>query len=255
MTLAVLIRFKNSAATLPGVLAALRAQTTQPTELIGVDSGSTDGSDALIREAGGSTEKWAQPYHHSRCLNFGMSRCNADAVLILSSHTVLHDATTLATMLAALAQPGTACVSGKWTPSDDWSDAITWDELQRTGLRFCSIYSNSFGMIRRELWQQRAFDETIVTMEDYAWALDQVRAGHTCRRVAFPFSYQRSAHNRDFTFAAVTFHLARRHSLRVGWLGRKSTLLAILRRDGVPLKTHLGRLRASFARKCPTVEK
>lgn len=259
MNVAVIIRFKNSAATLPGVLTALAAQTLKPAQIIGVDTGSTDGSDTLILKAGGTVVRWEEAYHHARCLNFGISQCREEAVLILSSHTVLHDPTTLASMLDALKLQGTACVSGKWKLRDDWSDAITWPELERTGLRFCSIYSNSFGMIRRALWEECKFDESIVTMEDYAWALEQVRAGHTCRRLEFRFSYQRSAHNRDYTFAAVTFHLARRHGLRVGWLGRKATVAAIargiLRRGKVSLKTHIGRLKASFSKACPSAER
>ena len=257
--LAVIIRFKDSASTLPEVLAALRAQTVQPAQMIGVNSGSRDGSDVLIREAGGTVARWDAPYHHARCLNFGIAQCTAKWVLILSSHTVLRAPDTIAAMIAAMELSGTACVSGRWTAKDDWSDAITWPELQRTGLRFCSIYSNRFGMIRRELWEQRMFDETLVTMEDYAWALEQVRAGHTCRRLSFPFSYQRSAHNRDYTFAAVTFHLARLYGLRVGWLGWKGTIAALIsgffRRGRVSQKTHLGRLRASFSTSCPAVER
>jgi glycosyltransferase involved in cell wall biosynthesis len=46
MTLGILIRFANSAVTLRDVLAALQAQTLQPDVILGVDSGSSDGSRA-----------------------------------------------------------------------------------------------------------------------------------------------------------------------------------------------------------------
>ncbi len=250
--LAVIIRFKNSADTLPAVIAALKAQTVQPHRIVGVDSGSTDGSHAMLRNAGATVLRWTEPYHHARTLNFALATRREKYALILSSHTVLHDPETVAKMLAAIRQPGTACVSGKWTPQDDWSDAITFDELQRTGLRFCSIYSNSFGMIRRDLWEKTKFSEQLITMEDYAWALEQVCAGHTCRRLEFPFSYQRSAHPREFAFAAITFHLAKRHGLRVGWLGWKATAAAIARGLVLrkkPIRQHIDRLRA-FVRTC-----
>ena len=245
--LAVIIRFKNSATTLPGVIAALKAQTVQPVRIIGVDSGCDDGSDALLSVSGATILRWSEPYHHARTLNFALETVSEKYALMLSSHTVLHAPDTLARMLAAMQEPSAACVSGKWSAHDDWSDAITFEELQRTGLRFCSIYSNSFGMIRRERWDEIKFDEQLITMEDYAWALAQVQAGHTCHRMEFPYSYQRSHKPREFAFAAITFHLAKRYGLKVGWLGWRASAAAIL--SGLiaskpDTQHHIGRLRA-----------
>lgn len=64
-------------------------------------------------------------------------------------------------------------------------------------------------------------------MEDYAWAIEQVRLGQTCRRVNFRFSYQRQANPRELIFTACAFRLAARHALRLRWLGRKQTLSAL----------------------------
>jgi rhamnosyltransferase len=226
--LGVLIRFKNSVATLPAVLAALKAQTIQPDLIVGIDSGSSDGSAELLAAAGARVIPWTAPYHHAKVLNFGLARCPAEYVLALSSHTVLQEPDVIERMLGVMQSPDAACVSGKWSEEDSWSNSITWSELRATGLRFCSIYSNSFGMLRRALWEATRFDERLVTMEDYAWALEQVRRGHVCHRLAFPFSYQRGARRRDYAFAAITFSLAHRYGLRVGWLGAKATLRALL---------------------------
>jgi glycosyltransferase involved in cell wall biosynthesis len=252
--LAIIIRFKNSASTLPAVLSAILAQTLQPLRILGIDSGSTDNSAELLRKAGAEVVGWQKAYHHSKVLNFATGLCREELILVLSSHTVLEDPRTIERMVTALCLPRTACVSGKWSPNDDWSDEITWDELQRTGLRFCSIYSNSFGMFRRSLWEKCPFDESLVTMEDYAWALQQVRAGLVCRRLDFPFRYQRSSHNREFTFAATTFHLARRHGLSVRWLGVKGSIKALgegfgrrIFRRSATLRPHYQRLRAKIA--------
>lgn len=227
--LAVLIRFKNSAPTLPAVLAALRAQTLQPDFILGVDSGSSDASPALLAAAGAEIIRWAEPYHHSRVLNFGLARCAAERVLVLSSHTVLKSPDALATLNAALDDPRVACASSPWDDDPYYSDAITWLELQSKGLKLGSIYSNSFGLLRRSRWEEVPFDETLPTMEDYAWALEQVRRGHICRRVRFDFSYQRQANPRDFIFTAVAFRLAARHGLRVAWMGRRTSAKELLR--------------------------
>lgn len=223
-TLGIVIRFKDSAATLPGVLAAIRRQTVQPDLIIGVDNQSTDSSPELLRAAGARIIGWTRPYSHPRVLNFALRHCPTDLVVVLSSHTVLRSSDALGKLVDAMSDPRTACASGKWDADPFYSDAIDRRELRTKGLKFCSIYSNSMGIIRRSLWEASPFDESLPTMEDGAWALEQVERGHICRRSDFDFSYQRSGRTRDFIFAAVTFRLARRHRLDVAWLGVPATL-------------------------------
>ncbi|MDB6078620.1 MAG: family 2 glycosyl transferase, partial [Akkermansiaceae bacterium] len=101
-TLDVVIRFKNSAATLPPVLTALAAQTLRPDRILGVDTGSGDRSAELIRQAGGDVIRWDAPYSHPKVLNFAVRHCTGTLVLALSSHTSLTDPETLARLVAAM---------------------------------------------------------------------------------------------------------------------------------------------------------
>ena len=224
-----LIRFSNSANTLPDVIAALKAQTHQPDVILGIDSHSTDGSASLLREAGANVIPWTAPYEHSAVLNFGIQHLHTDFILILSSHTVLHSPDTLRQMVVCLEQPGAACASLSWDEDPYYSDAITWKELEAKGLRFGSIYSNSMGMIRRQLWETRPFDEEVKAAEDYAWALTQLRSGHSCHRLHLPFGYHRSGNLRDDDFARVTFRFAKQHGLKVAWLGARQSLMTLLK--------------------------
>ncbi len=223
-TVGVIIRFKNSAATLPHVLTALGRQTQQPDLILGVNNGSTDGSPDLLRATGARVVDWTAAYHHPQVLNFAMGHCATDLVLVLSSHTVFESDTALQELVAVFDDPRTACASGKWDADPFFSDTIDWKELQAKGLKFGSIYSNSMGMLRRTLWERIPFDESIPTMEDGAWAVAQVHAGYVCRRLNFPFRYQRGGRRRDFIFALITFQLAARHGLPVAWLGVLGTL-------------------------------
>lgn len=223
-TLGIVIRFKNSAATLPEVLAALRQQTVQPDLIIGVNNHSSDTSPELFRAAGAKIIEWTQPYSHPRVLNFALHHCPTDLVVVLSSHTVLESPDAIEKLVAAMADPRTACASGKWDDDPFYSDAIDWQELQSKGLKFCSIYSNSMGILRRALWEQNPFDESLPTMEDGAWAVEQVKRGYICRRLEFAFKYRRSGQMRDFIFAMVTFRLAARQGLAVAWLGVVATV-------------------------------
>lgn len=230
--LGVVIRFRDSERTLPGVLAALKSQSQPPDEIVAVDSGSRDASPEMLRASGARVVPFNEPYHHARALNFGAGCCPLQWVLALSSHTVLRDPSTLQRMRAAIEDPETACVSLRWDDDPYYSEAVDFAELNRRGLKFGSIYSNSMGLFRRELWRAVPFDETLVTMEDYAWALTQAARGRVIRRLRLDFDYQRGGRSRDFTFAAIAFRLAARHRLRVVWLGPRATLREILRLAG-----------------------
>lgn len=228
-TLGVIIRFRNSAATLPGVLDSLRRQTVQPDLIVGVDNQSADASRAFMSAAGANVLDWSQPYRHPCVLNYAVGHCPTDLVLVLSSHTVLEPPDALERLRAAMLDPHTACASVKWDEDPFYTDAIDWPELKRKGLKFGSIYSNSMGMFRRSLWQELPFNEALPTMEDAAWALEQVKRGYLCRRLAMGFRYQRSTTDRTFVFAAITFRLARQNELSVAWLGPLGSLKCLAR--------------------------
>ena len=228
----VLIRFANSAETLPSVLAALKGQTLPPDMILGVANQSTDGSVDLMKEAGACIVEWNETYEHSRVLNFGLHYITTDLVLILSSHTVLDSPEAIAQMVDCCQDERVACASARWDSDAYYSDAVTWTELKSKGLRFGSIYSNSMGMIRRSLWRQKAFDESIPTAEDYDWAIAQLQKGHICRRLDLPFSYRRGGNVRDAEFAQIVFQFARKYQLRVAWLGVVGSFRHLLRHPG-----------------------
>jgi len=245
----ILIRFSDSADTLPEVLKALKKQTLQPDVILGINNDSQDGSCRLIEQAGGQVIEWIAPYEHSKVLNFGLRHLSTDFVLILSSHTVLEAPDTLARMMEAMRDPRCACVSGKWDADTYYSDHIDWKELRHKGLKFGSIYSNSMGMIRRRLWQTLLFSESHETAEDYAWAIEQIKRGFICKRLDFPFGYRRSGNSRDHLFAKITFKLARQYGLHVAWLGVKRSLrqwFISLLSNHDQARFHEGRLLAWF---------
>lgn len=253
-TVDVLIRFKNSSATLPRVIEHLKKQTRPPTNIIGVDTGSTDGSADIIRAAGGEVVNWNAPYSHPKVLNFGLGYCHSDLVLVLSSHTVLLSPDTIERMVAIMADPRMACTSAKWDDDPYYSDAISWEELKGKGLKVGSIYSNSMGMLRHAFWKETPFDETLEGSEDYAWAISQLRLGHLCGRMDFPFDYMRSSNDRHYELAHSAFLIAGRNGLRAAWLGARCTfqnwIKAVLAGDKAARALHGERLKAWWDHRC-----
>ncbi len=224
-TIACLIRCKDSARTLPGVLASLRAQTRQPDFIVAVDNGSTDDTPRLLAEAGALILPWTEKYSHPCVLNFGIQHSPpTDFILVVSSHTALADRHTIERMATALeSHPQAAGVSPKWDTDPFYSDHITHAEVQAKGMRLCSIYTNSLGMIRRAHWLIAPFDETLPTAEDYEWSLCQLAHGHTILRLTLPFNYQRQGYSRVYEFTHTIFRIAAKHQQRVIWLGPKGT--------------------------------
>lgn len=247
-TVDVLIRFKDSAGTLPKVLSHLASQSGPKLRIVGIDTGSTDGSARLIKDAGGDVILWQSAYSHPKVLNFGMAACTADLVLVLSSHTVLLDPSTLPRMVEIMQNPRVACVSAKWDDDPYYSDGVSWEEVSKKGLKFGSIYSNSMGMLRRSCWVDEPFDESLEGSEDYAWALGRLRAGLLCARIDFPFDYHRSRSDRHFELAQSTFRIARHYGLRPAWMGARSSMLSWLKawftNDKASAELHRERLRA-----------
>ncbi|MEM1221794.1 MAG: glycosyltransferase family A protein [Verrucomicrobiota bacterium] len=223
------IRYKDSAQTLPEVLKALTKQTLQPHRILGLDTGSKDGSTRLLQEIGATVETWDQPYHHSRVLNFGISKCETPLVLCLSSHTVMHDHDIIERMVLEMAKKKVCACSIRWDDDPFYSSQVDWQQIQAKGMKFGSIYSNSLGIFRRDLWEQYPFDESINGMEDYDWALHFLLEGYSASRINANFGYQRSAHNRYIGETARAFMLADRYGLDIRWLGYRGTVTKILK--------------------------
>lgn len=224
----ILIRFSDSEETLPAVLAAISSQTHQPDQILGVANHSTDNSLRLLADAGARVIEWDAPYHHASVLNYGFGHLKTDLVLVLSSHTVLQSETVIEDLVECFSDERVACASAKWDNDPFYSNRVSWDELKTKGLRFGSIYSNSMGMIRRSCWVETSFDESIVTSEDYAWAIERLKRGEICCRTSFPFKHLREGKPRHHEFAKIVFRLARRHQLRVTWLGPRESIRQLL---------------------------
>jgi len=226
MSLGVLIRFANSRETLPAVLAALRAQSVGFQELLGINNSSTDGSADLIRQAGGRVLDWRGPYQASEVLNAGIQDLPSDLILVMSSHTVMTHPEALAQLLAPMSDPQVVCSSLKWD-DDRFSDRISFAELQTRGLKLGSIYSNSLGILRRSAWQAQPFRRLAGErwIEDYDWAVLQLKRGAVCATTKVGFEYLRKGGvSRESSQTSYVFSMAREHSLRVCWLGLRAAL-------------------------------
>jgi len=182
MRASVVIRVRDEAAALARLLAILAAQTA-PHEVVVVDSGSVDGSDAAALAAGARLLRLpAEEFTFGRALNLGAAACEGEVVAALSAHAFPRDPGWLGRLTACFDDPEVACAFG---PERDWSGAVLTRPVRQDAAlaRRCPEwgYSNGAGGFRAALWRRRPFREDLPGTEDREWALWALEAGHVCR--------------------------------------------------------------------------
>jgi len=180
---AVVLRFRDHARVLPAVLRALTAQTHR-LEVIGVDTGSRDGSRAIVECAGAKIlDLPPERFSYGRAINIGMKVAKSEVVVVLSAHAVLQEAAAIGQLVAALVDRAVAGAYGRLLPGPDLNPfearnlRTYYDDvprLQRSETRF----TNTFCAIRREVWAKEPFDEEIPGAEDQYWVARVQRLGY-----------------------------------------------------------------------------
>jgi rhamnosyltransferase len=182
----------NGAATLPPLLRALdRARGRYGLEILAIDSGSTDGTLALLRAAGASAlDLGGRVFGHASARNRAAAHARGDVLLFLTQDVEPVGDDWLDGLLTALQEPHVAGAFGRQIPrgasrEESFLARVNYPETPRVitrdllgapfgpGLLF---FSNAFGAIRRAIWTEHPFPG-IVMSEDQAWGRDVLRAG------------------------------------------------------------------------------
>ena len=179
----VVIRAKDEVADIGRTLEILAGQTIAAgSEVIVVDSGSTDGTVDVVRRAGVRlVEIPAADFTYGGALNTGCEQATGDLIVALSAHAFPPDERWLERMSDALGGDRVACACGYGTAPDGGSlgERIVQDaELARRHPRWG--YSNASGAFRADLWRQRPFREDMPASEDREWALHWLDRGWVC---------------------------------------------------------------------------
>jgi glycosyltransferase involved in cell wall biosynthesis len=205
-TAAVLIRTKNEASALGTTLDAVFRQSHPPTEVIVIDSGSTDGTLAVaaafpVQAMSIAPRDWG----YSRALNRAAARATADVLVCLSAHCVPLDAHWLAHLVSHFTEPRVAGVWGPQLRPGRPEPTLGPVFVQEPGTygrdNWMWGLSNANSAIRRDLWSQLPFDETMPAAEDKAWGKAAMERGYCIvhdpraavwhERHAFRASYRR----------------------------------------------------------------
>ncbi len=177
----VVVRAKDEAESIGRTLDLVKEQTVE-SQLIVVDSGSTDGTGEIARERGAEV-LWipAEEFTFGGSLNLGTEHATAPVVIALSAHAYPRDERWLERMLDALEDPMVACAVGAEFGPD--GEQITGRLCQDdTMARRNPVvgYSNASGGYKRELWEQYRFRPEMPGTEDKEWSWHWLQRGYTC---------------------------------------------------------------------------
>lgn len=185
LSVSIVVRALNEAAHLPTLLAGIAEQTRQPDQVILVDSGSTDQSAEICREAGAEIVLIApQDFTFGRALNVGCQAATGDILVFASAHVYPIDEQWLAQLVAPFEEnPEVALVYGRQTGDERthfsemeimrrWFPDVSDPDQEHP---FCN---NANCAVRRDAWEQAPYDETLTGLEDMAWAKQALNNNH-----------------------------------------------------------------------------
>jgi rhamnosyltransferase len=181
--ISVLIRAFNESKWINICLKKISEQSIKPLEIIVVDNKSNDGTVEIIKKFYKKVRIYTynQNYAPGKMLNFGMSKCKGDYVLIISAHCIPCDNFLIENLVTNLENNLKICASYARQVSLNFSDDLTIrdlmltygseSKLQKTDPQF----NNACSIIRKSEWKNNQFDNTITNLEDRYWAAQMLK--------------------------------------------------------------------------------
>jgi rhamnosyltransferase len=171
--ISIIMRSYNEAWALRETLPALVAQEFRSWELIVIDSGSTDGSQELIRAARPAhfIQITPQEYNPSRVMNLGMSLAQSEFGIFLNADATPQGNNWLHPLADSLQNPRVAACFGRQIPRPDCQAIFACDYArcfgpERESARWEHFFSMVSSGLRKDVWAQRGFREDLQYAED-----------------------------------------------------------------------------------------
>jgi rhamnosyltransferase len=264
----IVIPTRNGGDTLPLLFESLsRQRVTFAFEVVVVDSGSTDGSLALIhRRADYVVEIPPDRFDHGLTRNLGVEHARGELVVLLVQDAIPADDQWLAELTAPLrSHSNTAGAFARQRPRSDASaitrhyherwvaamdadrvvavvDAGEFDALQPMDRFLKCAFDNVCSCIRRSVWERHPFRSTPIA-EDLEWAREVLLAGH--RLVYAPRAVVVHSHDRPARYEFARTYLLHRRLYELFELRTIPTVVSLARAVATSAALHLRCQRAA----------
>lgn len=181
----IVIRCYNEEQHIGRLLSGLMKQTiADQLEIVVVDSGSTDATVAIAsRYPIKLVTIRPEEFSFGRSLNLGCEAATGEFIAIASAHVYPVYTDWLEQMLLPFENPDIALVYGKQrgnevTKYSEHQIFAHWFPDQSTTVQHHPFCNNANSVVRRSLWEQFPYDESLTGLEDLDWAERVMRQGY-----------------------------------------------------------------------------
>ncbi len=172
----IIIRTLNEEKFLPRLLEGIRAQNYTDWEIILVDSGSRDGTlDIAARYTEHIVHIDPADFTFGRSLNLGCERARGRYLVLVSAHVHPTSNNWLGNLVEPFSEPTVAMVYGRQRAGDENRLSERMDLYRNYGPTSRVLVdqpngNNGNAAVRRDLWLEEPFDESLPGLEDIDWA-------------------------------------------------------------------------------------
>jgi rhamnosyltransferase len=190
MSIAIVIRACNEEKHIDRLLQGISQQTLKDIEIVLVDSGSSDQTlDIASRYPVEVVQIRPEEFTFGYSLNRGIDHAHADLVVIASAHVYPVYPDWLERLLAPFSDPQVALAYGKQRGNslNRFSEGQIFQHWYSDHTQLHQPYpfcNNANAAIRRSIWQDQHYDETLPGLEDLEWANRVMARGYAISYVA-----------------------------------------------------------------------
>ena len=186
----IIIRAYNEEKYIGRLFEGIQRQTLKDVEIILVDSGSTDSTVPIAESYGARVVRIpSAEFTFGRSLNYGIKEAKREFIVIASAHVYPVYPDWLETLLHPFQDDNVALSYGKQRGPEfakfseqqifhQWYPDLSKPNQETA---FCN---NANAAIRKSLWEENNYDETLTGLEDLAWAKWAKEQGHSIAYVA-----------------------------------------------------------------------
>lgn len=184
MIVSVIIRTKNEEKWINQCIQSIYWQDWRKKEVIIVDNESTDNTVEIVKGYECKLISISNNnFSYGRALNLGIQEAKGELIAILSGHCIPVNDKWLRNLVVEFSDPKVAGVYGRQEPLPDSHpfdkrDLWTTFGLDRKVQKRDFFFYNANSMIRKSIWMEIPFDESLDGVEDRAWAKEVIAKGY-----------------------------------------------------------------------------
>ena len=186
----IIIRAYNEEKHIGRLLEGIRLQTVKDVEIILVDSGSTDGTVSVAESFGARLVRIpSAEFTFGRSLNFGVQAATREFIVIASAHVYPVYPDWIESLLRPFEDEKVALTYGKQSgyEGSKYSEHQIFHQWYPYASKLdqhTAFCNNANAAIRKSLWENNKYDETLTGLEDLAWAKWAKEQGYKISYVA-----------------------------------------------------------------------